>query len=196
MKIACIAAFLICSLYSVRTVGSEEKMSFGKFGDIAVYSESKTPSHVVLLVSGDGGWKKGVVSMAMRLATMDTLVVGIDIVHYLKQLVLSPDGCSYPAADFEALSKFIQKKRNFPEYITPALMGYSSGGPGASWNLSRRIQSRFLPGPRSEETALPRLGSAMGVPSQDQHLRFLTFHNFAIEVGRISGFDGSGLPSR
>jgi type IV secretory pathway VirJ component len=146
MKIACIAAFLICSVYSVRAIGSEETMSFGRFGDIAVYSESKTPSHVVLLVSGDGGWKKGVVSMAMRLATMDTLVVGIDIVHYMKQLVLSSDGCSYPAADFEALNKFIQKKRNFPEYVTPALMGYSSGATLVYATLVQAPPGTFLGG--------------------------------------------------
>jgi type IV secretory pathway VirJ component len=92
-----------------------------------VYSESPNPAHVVLLVSGDGGWKLGVVGMAKNLANLNTLVVGIDIAHYLKVLASNADSCSYPAADFEELSKFIQKKRNFPQYETPILMGYSSG---------------------------------------------------------------------
>jgi type IV secretory pathway VirJ component len=65
--------------------------------------------------------------MARELSSLDALVVGINITHYLKELEKSPEKCSYPAADFELLSKFIQKKLNFPSYVTPVLLGYSSG---------------------------------------------------------------------
>jgi len=65
--------------------------------------------------------------MAKALATLDAVVVGIDINHYLKELRISSEKCSYPAADFEMLSKFIQKKLDFPNYLPPILVGYSSG---------------------------------------------------------------------
>jgi type IV secretory pathway VirJ component len=55
------------------------------------------------------------------------LVVGIDIVHYLKELTAGDNGCLYPASDFEALSQFVQKKLEFPRYVLPVLIGYSSG---------------------------------------------------------------------
>jgi len=109
-------------------IGAEESTAqFGRFGRIALYHPSAHPAHVVLFVSGDGGWNLGVVDMARELAALDALVVGVDITYYLKQLESSSEHCVYPAADFELLSKYIQKKLDFPRYITPVLIGYSSG---------------------------------------------------------------------
>ena len=105
----------------------EETLDFGRFGNTTLYRQSDHPSHVVIFVSGDGGWNLGVVDMAKKLSTLNALVVGIDIVHYLKQLENSSEKCSYPASDFEDLSKYVQKKLDFPRYIQPVLMGYSSG---------------------------------------------------------------------
>jgi type IV secretory pathway VirJ component len=104
-----------------------DSVQFGRFGKVVYYRTTEFPSRVVLFVSGDGGWNKGVVDMARSLAGDDALVLGIDIVKYLKQLDLSKERCSYPAADFEMLSQYIQKKLDFPTYHTPILVGYSSG---------------------------------------------------------------------
>ncbi|MGB8658604.1 MAG: AcvB/VirJ family lysyl-phosphatidylglycerol hydrolase [Candidatus Zixiibacteriota bacterium] len=104
-----------------------DALQFGRFGDVWLYHKSPRPSQVVLFVSGDGGWNKGVVDMAKALSSMDALVVGIDIVHYLKQLEESGEKCSYPAGDFELLSKFVQRHLNYPDYVVPTLVGYSSG---------------------------------------------------------------------
>ena len=107
--------------------GEETTAQFGRFGKIALYYSSAHPAHVVLFVSGDGGWNLGVVDMARELAALDALVIGIDITYYLKQLGRSSESCVYPAADFELLSKYVQKKLGFPQYNTPVLIGYSSG---------------------------------------------------------------------
>jgi type IV secretory pathway VirJ component len=106
---------------------TEEQLKFGRFGQVTVYYNTPAPSHVVLFVSGDGGWNLGVVDMARELTTLDALVVGIDITHYLRELESSSESCSYPAADFEMLSKYIQKKYNLKKYVEPVLVGYSSG---------------------------------------------------------------------
>lgn len=107
--------------------GENETFHFGRFGKVAVYRNSPIPSHVVLFVSGDGGWKLGVVDMAKAVSSLDALVVGIDITYYLKEMERSEGSCSYPAADFELLSKFIQKTFQYPHYIPPLMIGYSSG---------------------------------------------------------------------
>jgi len=105
----------------------DRTLTFGRFGQVTLYAGNEHPAHVVLFVSGDGGWNLGVVEMARQLATQDALVVGIDITHYLKSLATSSETCSYPAADFEALSKFVQQSLDYPSYTIPILVGYSSG---------------------------------------------------------------------
>ena len=105
----------------------EESANFGSFGSITLYNNSLSPKNVVIFVSGDGGWNLGVVDMARELSSLDALVAGVDITHYLKEIEKSNESCLYPAGDFEELSKFVQKKFDFPRYVTPVLVGYSSG---------------------------------------------------------------------
>jgi type IV secretory pathway VirJ component len=127
MKTIWIAMMLLLAATIVQSQSvTEDTLSFGRFGLTHVYKPT-SPTMVVLFVSGDGGWNEGVVDMARALADMGTLVVGIDIIHYLKQLSSASESCSYPAADFEALSQYVQQKENMATYSVPALVGYSSG---------------------------------------------------------------------
>jgi type IV secretory pathway VirJ component len=119
------ALFLV--VFSSFSLALEESFSFGRCGKVTVYSSAPNPSRVVLFISGDGGWNLGVIYMAKSLATLEALVVGIDINQFLKALANSAETCSYPAADLENLSKFVQKKYNFATYAPPILVGYSSG---------------------------------------------------------------------
>jgi len=106
---------------------AEQSLTYGRFGDVTLYYATAHPSHVVLFVSGDGGWNRGVVDMARELVSLDALVVGVNINRFLKEMESSREACSYPAADFEELSKFVQQRLGFPVYRTPILVGYSSG---------------------------------------------------------------------
>jgi type IV secretory pathway VirJ component len=120
--VALVVASVACS-----ALAGEETLRFGRFGTVTLYRQAPEPSQVVLFVSGDGGWNLGVVDMARELATTGALVVGIDIVRYLKELEAGQDSCLYPASDFEALSQFVQKQLDLPRYLVPVLVGYSSG---------------------------------------------------------------------
>jgi type IV secretory pathway VirJ component len=104
-----------------------DTLSFGQFGQISLYRRSEHPTHVVLFVSGDGGWNLGVVRMAEELAGMDAVVAGFDIRRYGSAFALPSESCGYPAADFEALSQWLQKRLGYPTYTAPILAGYSSG---------------------------------------------------------------------
>jgi type IV secretory pathway VirJ component len=79
------------------------------------------------MISGDGGWKSGVVSFAKTFSEMDNLVIGVDILRYYKDLRQRTDDCYTVAADFVQLVTEIEKKYNFPEYKPAVVMGYSSG---------------------------------------------------------------------
>lgn len=104
-----------------------DSLRFGRFGTLAHYGDPKTAKHVVLFVSGDGGWTLGVVEMAKSLAAHDALVVGIDIRHYLAELEKGAEPCAYLAGDFEALGQYVQKALGRIRYDPPVLVGYSSG---------------------------------------------------------------------
>ncbi len=104
-----------------------ESLSYGRFGEVALYRASPHPKNVVLFLSGDGGWNLGVVDMARSLADMDSLVVGISVPDYVKKLNASKASCLYPASELELLSKYVQKQLGFPAYVPPVLVGYSSG---------------------------------------------------------------------
>ena len=125
---ALVVVLLFVSVVSAQKPHSQdEHVRFGRFGTVSLYRTTPHPARVVLFVSGDGGWNLGVVDMARMIAQQNALVVGIDITHYLQELESAPDKCSYPAADFEALSQYIQQELGFPDYRQPVLVGYSSG---------------------------------------------------------------------
>ncbi len=127
-QIVCIFAVLVAVLSCPTIVkAGEESFSFGPFGRVYLYRDESPPTEVVLFVSGDGGWNRGVIDMARVLSGLGAVVVGVDITRYLKNLESSGEPCSYPAADFEALSKYVQKKLNYARYTLPILVGYSSG---------------------------------------------------------------------
>lgn len=107
--------------------GTIDSLKYGLFGKIMVYHPAKTPNSVVLFVSGDGGWKNGVINMAKDIAGQGALVLGIDAKTYKNALGRTHSDCYYPAADFERLSLMIQKKYKFSTYAKPVLVGYSYG---------------------------------------------------------------------
>jgi type IV secretory pathway VirJ component len=107
------------------------RLPAGRFGTVTVYFPEGKPRSVAIFLSGDGGWRLGVISMARALTDMGAVVVGADIRQYLGSLKRSAQRagapCQMMAADFEALSHQVQKEIGMSEYHVPVLIGYSSG---------------------------------------------------------------------
>lgn len=116
---------------------------FSGFGKVWIYNKSEQPASVVIFISGDGGWNAGVVEMAKAISSLNTMVVGVDITRYLAHLKKLSSACYYPAADFENLSKFIQKKYKHTKYINPIIIGYSSGATLAYGILAQAPENTF-----------------------------------------------------
>jgi type IV secretory pathway VirJ component len=127
---------------SVHVYGDERVLNFPRFGKLTVY-DSEHPQNVVLFLSGEEGWNKGVSEAAKALASQGAMVIGIDIRHYLQQLRISSKGCAYPAADLEDVSKFVQKSYDSAVYKIPYLTGYSAGATLAYVALAQAPSNTF-----------------------------------------------------
>ena len=125
LVLSLVAAIAIAATASAAP--TEDQIAFGHFGKLTIYRNSPEPKNMVLFVSGDGGWDATMAGMAKTLAARDATVVGIDVAHFLSAIENGKDSCAYPAADFEQLSQFVQKKLGFHAYHRPILAGYSTG---------------------------------------------------------------------
>jgi type IV secretory pathway VirJ component len=129
MKKNILLLFALISLhFSVVMAGlSTDSVTVAPFGKVYIYNPNNTVSNVIIMISGDAGWKSGVVSFAGEFSKMNNLVIGVDILHYFKELRQRTDDCYRVATDFIELATAIEKKYNFTDYRSPLIMGYSSG---------------------------------------------------------------------
>jgi len=166
-----------------------DTLTFGQFGTIVLYRRREHPSHVVLFVSGDGGWNLGVVPMAEALAGLDAAVAGIDIRRYRSTFDRPAEACGYAAADFEALSQWLQKRIGYPAYVTPLLVGYSSG--------ATLVYAVLVEAPQGTFAGALSLGFCPDLPWQRPFCRGSGLESVAGPKGKGASFlpaDSTGAP--
>ena len=97
-------------------------------GESKVYVPAGRPDRVILFLSGDGGWNRGVVDMARRAAAGgEALVAGLSYPRLRRAAAAASSSCWYPAGDLEIIGQALEKREKFGAYTRPALIGYSSG---------------------------------------------------------------------
>lgn len=148
MKSAVIFLFLIAffTTSQANTVEPADSLFFGMFGKLTIYKPTAYIKNIVICISGDGGWNKGIQNIAFKIKSSNTLLIGVDIRKYLHNLNNEKSACLYPAADFEAMSEFVQKKLKYETYHTPVLLGYSSGAALVYGILAQAPQNTFQGG--------------------------------------------------
>ena len=106
----------------------EEQKSLPGFGAVTVYRprDLAKARGVVLFVSGDGGFKLGVVDMARRLDDR-AIVAGLSMPAWQKMAEAHAGSCWYPAGELEVAAQALEKIYRLPRYVRPILVGYSSG---------------------------------------------------------------------
>ncbi len=106
----------------------EETKTLPGFGSVTVYRprDLAEARGVVLFISGDGGWKLGVVDMARRLDE-HAIVAGLSMPAWQKQIEAHANSCWYPAGELEVAAQALEKQYHLPRYVRPILVGYSSG---------------------------------------------------------------------
>jgi type IV secretory pathway VirJ component len=120
-----------------------DSIHYSGFGYMHLYKPTQAVNNVIICVSGDGGWNEGVESIALKVKSPNTLLIGVDVRHILKYMRESKSECLYPATDFEEMSQFVQKEMGYKTYFTPILLGYSSGATLVYGLLAQAPQNTF-----------------------------------------------------
>jgi type IV secretory pathway VirJ component len=129
-----------------RPLSSYDSLNIGPFGKVYIYLPKGTPKNVIIMISGDAGWKYGVVSFAEEFSRMNNIVIGVDILRYFSELRLRTEECYRVATDFVDLATRVEEKYNLPEYEPAVVMGYSSGATLVYGILAQSRPGTFLGG--------------------------------------------------
>lgn len=122
-----IITYLHITIVKCQTV-SFDSVSVAAFGKVYIYSDVYEPrQNLIIMISGDGGWRYGVPEFAREFSKMNSVVVGVDILRYYRHLRQNNEECYQVSSDFVELATKMEHQYNFPEYEPPVLMGYSSG---------------------------------------------------------------------
>jgi type IV secretory pathway VirJ component len=125
------------------SVGHVTRLTHGRFHDFAVYTAQGTPTSFALLISGAEGWSPTADTMARQLVQQGAMVVGIDLAKFKTVLEADADQCLFPDGDLENLSHFVQAYFHAPSYLSPMLIGLSSGGTFAYAMLAQAPRDTF-----------------------------------------------------
>jgi type IV secretory pathway VirJ component len=125
------------------SVQAQEHVSHGRFADVALYRPAGVAKAVVLFLSGDGGWNRGVDGMAQSLVAEGALVAGVDVPKFLASFSGDGEKCVHPDGDLENLSHYLQGYAQLPTYFAPVLVGYSSGATLAYAMLAQAPSGTF-----------------------------------------------------
>jgi len=123
--------------------GNATHLSHGRFKDFLVYKPSGSPTSFVLLLSGDEGWNTTADAMARQLVQQGAMVAGVDWAKFKANLEADGDQCVFPDGDLENLSHFVQAYFHTTTYLSPILVGVSSGAAMAYAMLAQAPRNTF-----------------------------------------------------
>jgi type IV secretory pathway VirJ component len=115
----------------------ETSYRMAPFGQISVYQPDGAPKGVMLLLSGDGGWNPGEISIARALANRGVLVAGFSTTAFLNTLEAGKGKCINPNYPLVDLARDVQHRMGVKSYMKPIIFGYSSGATVAYAALSQ-----------------------------------------------------------
>ncbi|BDG05894.1 AcvB/VirJ family lysyl-phosphatidylglycerol hydrolase [Anaeromyxobacter oryzae] len=102
-----------------------ESVDVPGFGKVAVRAPAGRPKHVVVFLTGVGGWDGDAEGLARGLAERGMLVLGVDTPRWGERV--RKDRCFYPAGVLEEVAQGAEKVLSLPSYEHPVLVGHSLG---------------------------------------------------------------------
>lgn len=104
-----------------------EKITVAPFGDIAAFRPAGETKSVAFLFSSEKGWDAVATTMAGHMTDADTLVLGIDMAVFTRNLEFYGKSCFYLTGVIQDTARAIEKQLDLKDYIEPMIVGYSAG---------------------------------------------------------------------
>jgi len=120
-----------------------QHLQHGRFRNLRVFQPAGSVHAVLLLLSGEFGWKASTERLARQLQQQGNLVVGIDWRALRRNLESDGADCVFPDGDLENLSHFVQAYVHLPTYLPPVLMGEAAGATLAYAVLAQSPKDTF-----------------------------------------------------
>jgi type IV secretory pathway VirJ component len=133
---------LLTTMFTCGTCLAASAIDYPGLGAVTIEKPAQAPKKIVLFLSGDGGWNKGVLGMAQRLVDSGALVAGVDI-KQMKRAAEAQVGCFNAGASLEGFSHYLEQQVGLREYVRPMLIGYSSGATLAYGTLAQSPPGTF-----------------------------------------------------
>ena len=147
-KISVVSLFIL--FYTLRPAtgfaSRADTLDVSPFGKVFIYNSLGKATNVIIMISGDGGWKYGVIGFSERFSEKNAIVIGVDILKYYAALRKRVGECYNVVSDFVNLATVIEKRYRFPEYKPALLMGYSSGATLVYGILAQARAGTFIGG--------------------------------------------------
>jgi len=111
-----------------------------RFGQVRFYqpAEGRPLEGLVALVSDRQGWDAAADALARHLVDGGQAVLGIDLATYAIALGQDRGDCSWVNADFEFLSRKVEKELPFSEFRPPVILGLGAGA-GVAYAASVQV---------------------------------------------------------
>lgn len=127
MKKIFLSVLIIC--YGIASVAGQtvkiDSLTVARFGKVHIYTTgSGSPQNLIIMISGDGGWKYGVHEFAKEFSKMNSIVASVDILRYYEYLRKQNEDCYMVSSDFVELATDIEREYNFPDFLPPVDSGF------------------------------------------------------------------------
>jgi type IV secretory pathway VirJ component len=135
---------LLAALLAGSAARAADTLEYPGLGTITIERPAGMPARLVIFLSGDGGWNKGVVDMARHLVDEGALVAGVDVTAVERLAAAAQGPCVGLAGSLEGLAHYVEQRYGLRDYQPPVLVGYSSGATLAYGTLAQAPAGTFL----------------------------------------------------
>jgi len=111
-----------------------------RFGQVRYYAPpaGDAVAGLIAMISDSRGWDAGSDALARHMAGEGQAVLGIDLPSYVAVLRQDKGDCSWINADFEWLTRKVEKTLPFREFHPPAIVGLGAGA-GAAYAATAEV---------------------------------------------------------